>query len=81
MELTALRRPFIYFPLGGHSEQQVCVAGRLARHQAGVKMLYWQTTPQSLAEKIIANIGQEDTYPPIPTDGVKKAAQLINELL
>lgn len=29
-ELTALRRPFLYFPLEEHFEQQVHVAGRLA---------------------------------------------------
>lgn len=81
LELTALRRPFLYFPLAKHCEQQIHVAGRLARHQAGVKMVYSQTTPEILAEKVIANLGKEVDYPPIPTDGAQKAAQLITELL
>jgi len=81
LELTALRRPFLYFPLEGHCEQQLYVADRLARHQAGVKMQYSQTTPELLAEKVISHIGKEVTYVPIPTDGAQKAAQLINRLL
>ena len=81
LELTALRRPFLYFPLAYHCEQQVHVAGRLARHRAGVKMVYSQTTPEILAEKVIANLGKSVNYPPIPVQGAQKAAQLICELL
>ena len=77
----ALRRPFIYFPLEGHFEQQVHVAGRLARHQAGIQMLYSQTMPELLAEKIIANLNKAPTYPPIPTDGARRAADLIGQYL
>ena len=81
LELTVLRRPFLYFPLSLHCEQQVHVAGRLARHKAGVKMVYSQTTPKILAEKVIANIGKNIDYRPIPAKGAQKAAQLICELL
>jgi len=81
LELTALRRPFLYFPLANHCEQQIHVAGRLARHQAGVKMVYSQTTPEILADKVITNLGKEVNYPPIPVDGAQKAAQLISQLL
>ena len=81
LELTALKRPFLYFPLALHCEQQVHVAGRLARHQAGVKMVYSQTTPEILAEKVIANLGKSINFPPIPVQGAQKAAQLIGELL
>jgi len=81
LELTALRRPFLYFPLEGHFEQQIHVSGRLTRHQAGVEMSYSQTTPESLAEKVISNLGKELTYPPIATDGAQRAAQLIGQLL
>ena len=35
LELTALRRPFVYFPLEGHAEQTLVVAKRLARQGAG----------------------------------------------
>jgi UDP-N-acetylglucosamine:LPS N-acetylglucosamine transferase len=81
LELTALRKPFLYFPLANHCEQQIHVAERLARHQAGVKMVYSETTPEILAEKVIANLGKEVNYPPIPVDGAQKAAQLISQLL
>jgi len=81
LELTALLRQFIYFPLEGHCEQQVTVAGRLARHGAGTKLMYSQTTPEILAEKIISHIGKEATWPPIRTDGAERAAKLINQML
>lgn len=81
LELTALRRPFLYFPIEGHSEQQVVVAGRLARHRAGVKMNLSRTTPQVLATTILANIGKEVMYPPIATDGSGRAAELICRFL
>jgi UDP:flavonoid glycosyltransferase YjiC (YdhE family) len=81
LELTALRRPFLYFPLEGHCEQQLYVAGRLARQRAGIKMQYSQTSPELLAETVISNICKEVTYASIPTDGAQKAAQLINHLL
>ena len=81
LELTALRRPFLYFPLEGHFEQQVHVANRLARHQAGIKMAYSKTTPKSLGEQVIANLGKEVTYPPIPTDGARKAAEVMGRFL
>ncbi len=81
LELEALRRPFVYFPLEGHSEQQVVVAGRLARHGAGVRMNLPQTTPQTLADAIRANIGKPATYPAIASDGAAKAAELICGLL
>jgi UDP-N-acetylglucosamine:LPS N-acetylglucosamine transferase len=81
IELTALKRPFFYFPLEEHFEQQIDVAGRLTRHQAGIKMQYSQTTPETLAEMIVSNIGKEVKYPAIPTDGAKKAAEIINRFL
>lgn len=81
LELTALRRPFIYFPLEEHFEQQICVAGRLERHKAGIKMLYHQTSPQSLADTILAHIGEEVNWKPVPTDGAQMAAKLIERFL
>jgi UDP-N-acetylglucosamine:LPS N-acetylglucosamine transferase len=81
LELTALRRPFVYFPLEGHSEQQVTVAGRLARHGAGVRMSLPRTSPQHLAQAIVENIGKPVTYPPIAADGAQKAADMICGLL
>jgi UDP-N-acetylglucosamine:LPS N-acetylglucosamine transferase len=81
LELTALRRPFIYFPLEAHFEQQMHVAGRVARHGAGTKLMYSETIPEILAEHIISHIGKEVTWPPIRTDGAERAAKLINQIL
>jgi UDP:flavonoid glycosyltransferase YjiC (YdhE family) len=81
LELTALRRPFVYFPLEGHSEQQVTVAGRLARHGAGVRMDLSRATPQALADAIRAHIGKSAAYPIVASDGAAKAAALICGLL
>lgn len=80
LELTALRRPFIYFPLEGHFEQNLVVAQRLARHRAGQRLLYSQTTPETLAEAVLGLLGREASWPAIPTDGARRAAELINEL-
>ncbi|MCK4786739.1 MAG: hypothetical protein KAV87_23475 [Desulfobacteraceae bacterium] len=80
LELTALRRPFLYFPLEGHYEQQLNVAGRLSRHQAGIKMTFSKSTPNSLAKKVISNLDKEVNYASIPMDGAQKAVQLIKKL-
>ena len=81
LELTALRRPFIYFPLEGHYEQRLHVGSRLNRHQAGIKMDYSKTSPSSLAKQVISNLDKEVDYAPIPTNGAEKAVQLIKKLL
>jgi len=80
-ELMVLRRPFLYFPLEGHFEQRLHVAGRLVRHGAGVQLECSQTTPERLAEAVLANIGQEVSYPPVAADGANNAAQLLCSLL
>jgi predicted glycosyltransferase len=81
LELTALRRPFIYFPLEGHFEQNLVVAERLARHRAGQRLLYSETTSEKLAETMVRLLGHEANWPPIPTDGARRAAELINQLV
>ncbi len=81
VELTALRCPFIYFPLENQFDQQIYISERLERHGAGIKMRYFQTTPDRLAQTIIENIGKPVKWKQIPLDGAQKAAQLINNLL
>jgi UDP-N-acetylglucosamine:LPS N-acetylglucosamine transferase len=81
IELTALNKPFLYFPLAKHCEQLMHVAKRLARQNAGIKMQYSKTTPQILANSVIANIGKKPNYPPVPTTGAQTAAQLISKLI
>jgi hypothetical protein len=44
-------------------------------------MVYSQTTPEILDEKVIANLGKNIDYPPIPVQGAQKMARLIGEFL
>jgi UDP:flavonoid glycosyltransferase YjiC (YdhE family) len=81
IELTALRRPFVYFPLENQFDQQLYVTERLDRLGAGIKMRYFQTTPESLAQTIKTNICKEVKWKPINTDGAAKAAELIKSFL
>ncbi len=81
IELTALRKPFIFFPLEDQFDQQIYVSERIARHKAGVRMEYRQTTPEMLAQAILKNIGRKIETKSIPFDGAKKAAEIISEHL
>ncbi|HJV29089.1 MAG TPA: glycosyltransferase, partial [Gaiellaceae bacterium] len=81
MELTANRRPFLYFPLKHHFEQNNHVAHRLARYGAGRRMDFDDSPPEQIAEAIAAEIGREVEYRPVETDGAARAAARIAELL
>ena len=81
MELTAAGRPFLYFPLRHHFEQSFHVAHRLDRYGAGRRMDYDESTPASIAEAIAEEIGREVDYLPVETDGARKAAERIAELI
>ncbi len=78
LELTALQRPFLYFPLEQHFEQEVDVAMRCQRHNAGIRMACSKTTPEMLAETVLASIGKKVNYKPIPINGSQEAAKIIN---
>jgi len=77
-ELAALRKPFIYFPIEGHFEQEA-VASRLARYGAGVRMSLMDTTPESLAEAIAGECGRTPTHASLPVNGAARAAAHILE--
>ena len=81
IELTALKRPFIYFPLDQQFDQQIHIPLRLARHKAGIRMSFSETTPMELATSVTENIGSEVNYTDIPVDGAKRAAKLIGDML
>jgi predicted glycosyltransferase len=81
MELTANQRPFLYFPLRHHFEQQVHVRHRLERHGAGRAMDYASADPEAIAEALVEELGRELDYVPVPSDGAAKAAALLGELL
>ncbi len=81
MELTANRRPFIYFPLRHHFEQNFHVRHRLERYRAGRCMDYATAGPADIASAIASEIGREVDYRPVATDGAARAAALLAELL
>ncbi len=80
LELTALQKPFLFFPLERYSEQDD-VANRCQRYGAGVRMHFSSTTPEVLTWKILENIGKPVKYPDIALGGQRKVASIINELL
>jgi UDP:flavonoid glycosyltransferase YjiC (YdhE family) len=81
MELAANRRPFLYFPLRHHFEQNFHVAHRLDRYRAGRRMDYASSDPDAIAAAITAELGRTVDYRPVETDGAARAARLIAELL
>jgi pimeloyl-ACP methyl ester carboxylesterase/predicted glycosyltransferase len=81
MELTANRRPFLYFPLRHHFEQNFHVAHRLDRHRAGRRMDFATADPDLIAHAIATELGRAVDYRPVETDGAARAAGLLAELL
>ena len=81
MELTANRRPFLYFPLRHHFEQNFHVRHRPKRYGAGRRMDFETDGPAEIAAAIAEEIGREVDYVPVETDGAARAAKLIAELL
>jgi predicted glycosyltransferase len=81
MELAAAKRPFLYFPLAHHFEQNFHVRHRLDRYGAGHCMDYAATDPDLLAASIAHHIGETVMCRDVETDGAERAAQLIAELV
>jgi pimeloyl-ACP methyl ester carboxylesterase/predicted glycosyltransferase len=81
MELTANRRPFIYFPLGHHFEQNFHVRHRLERYRAGRCMDIDSSPPAAIAEAVAQEIGNQVDYRQVETDGARRAAERISEML
>ncbi|MBA2725781.1 MAG: alpha/beta fold hydrolase [Actinomycetota bacterium] len=81
MELTANQRPFLYFPLKYHFEQNFHVRHRLDRYRAGRCMDFDTATPEVIAKAIAEEVGREVAYRPVETDGARQAALSIAELI
>ncbi len=81
MELTSAGRPFLYFPLRHHFEQNFHVRHRLARYGSGRCMDFDESTPEVIAAAIAEELGREVNYRPVETDGAACAAAHIAELL
>ncbi len=82
MELTALRRPFLYVPLRHHFEQNFHVRRRLERYRAGTHLPYAAAVdPDGLAEALVTELGRDVDYRPVETDGAARAAALLADLI
>ncbi len=81
MELVAAQRPFIYFPLRNHFEQNFHVRHRLDQYGAGRRMDFYESDPDAIAAAISEEIGKQVRYREVETDGAAKAAALIAQLV
>jgi predicted glycosyltransferase len=81
MELVAGRRPFLYFPLEHHFEQNRHVAHRLDRYGAGRRMHYASSDPDAIAGAIAEEMDRPVTSLPVAADGAARAAALIAPLV
>jgi pimeloyl-ACP methyl ester carboxylesterase/predicted glycosyltransferase len=81
MELTANKRPFIYFPLRHHFEQNLHVRHRLERYGAGRCMDFDDSTPDQIAAAVADELGREVSYRDVEKDGAGRAAQRLAQLL
>ncbi|MEX2184743.1 MAG: glycosyltransferase [Chloroflexota bacterium] len=81
MELAAARRPFLYFPLRNHFEQNRHVRHRLERYGAGRYMDYAASPPEAIAEAIAEEIVRVPDHLAVPSGGAARAAALIAPLI
>jgi UDP:flavonoid glycosyltransferase YjiC (YdhE family) len=81
MELTAGKRPFLYFPLRHHFEQNFHVRHRLDRYEAGRCMDFETDGPAEIAQAIAEEIGREVSYRDVERDGAERAAAMLAALL
>jgi pimeloyl-ACP methyl ester carboxylesterase/predicted glycosyltransferase len=81
MELTAAGTPFIYFPLRNHFEQNFHVAHRLDRYRAGHRMDFANSSPETIAEAMVATLRAPARFQVVERDGARRAARMIAEVL
>jgi predicted glycosyltransferase len=81
MELVAARRPFLYFPLRNHFEQNRHVRHRLERYGAGRYMDFATSDPDAIAAAMADEIDGTIDYLPVAANGAEKAAALIAPLI
>jgi UDP-N-acetylglucosamine:LPS N-acetylglucosamine transferase len=79
LELAILQKPFIYFPLKGHSEQEISVARKLVDNNIGIRRSFDETPKEKMAELVAENIDKPVNYPKLSCDGCRNAARFIDE--
>ena len=82
MELAAAGRPFVYVPLRHHFEQNFHVRRRLERYRAGTCVSYQEASdPDALIALLRAALTSPAHCLPVETDGARRAALLLADLL
>jgi pimeloyl-ACP methyl ester carboxylesterase/predicted glycosyltransferase len=81
MELAAAGTPFLYFPLKNHFEQNFHVAHRLGRYGAGHRMEFATSTPDMIADTMVAALQEPTRFKPVGADGAERAACMLAELI
>jgi pimeloyl-ACP methyl ester carboxylesterase/predicted glycosyltransferase len=80
MELAATGRPFLYFPLRDHCEQQFHVRRRLEQYAAGCPMDFDAATPEAIAEAMVRALRGSPSRP-VESGSAARVAAVISELL
>jgi UDP:flavonoid glycosyltransferase YjiC (YdhE family) len=81
MELAAAGTPFLYFPLKNHFEQNVHVAHRLNRYRAGRRMEFATSTPDAIADAMVAALNMQPDFKSVEADGAARAARMLADLI
>jgi UDP-N-acetylglucosamine:LPS N-acetylglucosamine transferase len=81
MELAAAGTPFLYFPLKDHFEQNFHVAHRLDRYGAGIRMEFATSTPDMIADAMVAALKRPAQFKPVEADGAARAARMLAGLI
>jgi len=78
---SAAGTPFLYFPLKNHFEQNFHVAHRLDRYRAGKRMEFATSTPDMIADAMIAALQAPTRFKPVEADGATHAASMLADLI
>jgi pimeloyl-ACP methyl ester carboxylesterase/predicted glycosyltransferase len=83
MELVALEKPFLYFPLQEHFEQQHHVAHRLERYgvPGWARIQFPDATPELIASRMRRALAEPIRYRTVEADGARRVAERIASLV
>jgi predicted glycosyltransferase len=83
MELVGSQRPFLYFPLQGHFEQNRHVPHRLANYGVpdDARIDYPDASPEFIARRLVDALGSNPRYREIEPDGARRVAERLAALL
>jgi len=83
MELVGAQRPFLYFPLQGHFEQNRHVPHRLANYgvPADARVDYACASPEEIARRLAKTVRDRPSYREIEGGGARRAAERLAALV